>query len=257
MRPALVILLLSTLLACSTPAHKNASSADARTPLQLSLASQARTDADRQRDARDQPEEVLAVAGFKPGDHIADVFGGGGYYSEILSGLVGAHGQVDLINNPPYDAYAKKDLEPRLAGNRLKNVRYFNVPTTALEIKPQSLDGALIILSFHDLYAVDVEGGWPAIDAPQFLKQVYDGLKPGAVLLIVDHYATAGTGTSVASSLHRIDPAHATRLLSDAGFEFDGALELLRNPADDLSKNVFDAAIRGKTDRFVHQYRKR
>lgn len=257
MRLALAVLLIACLYACSNPGVKATATAATPTPLQRSLLSPTLSDADRERDQADQPEAVLAFAQFKPGDHIADVFGGGGYYSEILSGLVGSRGQVDLINNPPYDNYAKKDLEPRLAGNRLRNVRYFNVAPTALGIEPLSLDGALIILSFHDLYAVDAQGGWPAIDAKQFLKQIHDGLKPGAPLLIVDHYARAGTGTSVASSLHRIDPEHAKSLLSAAGFEFDGAIELLRNPQDDLSKSVFDPAIRGKTDRFVHRYRKR
>lgn len=254
MRPLVALTLFVVLSACATVSENTAQTP---TALQSSLLSSARTEADRTRDQRDQPGAILAFAGFKPGDHLADVFGGGGYYSEILSGLVGAKGQVDLINNPPYHNYAKKELEPRIANNRLSNVRYFNVPTTKLEIKPGSLDGALIILSFHDLYAVDAEGGWPAIDAPQFLKQIHDGLKPGAPLLIVDHYARPGTGTSVASSLHRIDPEQAKSLLGAAGFEFDGALERLRNPQDDLSKNVFDPAIRGKTDRFVHRYRRR
>ena len=31
---------------------------------------------------------------------------------------------------------------------------------------------------------------------------------------------------------------------------------MLRNPADDHSLNVFDAKIRGKTDRFVFKFRK-
>jgi predicted methyltransferase len=31
----------------------------------------------------------------------------------------------------------------------------------------------------------------------------------------------------------------------------------LRNPADSVSTLVFDPAVRGKTDRFVHLYRKR
>jgi predicted methyltransferase len=29
-----------------------------------------------------------------------------------------------------------------------------------------------------------------------------------------------------------------------------------RNPADDLGKLVFDPSVRGKTDRFVHLYRR-
>ena len=50
-----------------------------------SLANPSRSDADRERDTRDRPQDVLELAGFKKGMVIADVFGGGGYYSEILS----------------------------------------------------------------------------------------------------------------------------------------------------------------------------
>src|SRR4249919_1772927 len=67
------------------------------------LANPARSDADRERDGRDHPADVLALANFRPGMTIADIFGGGGYYSEIIAGIVGAKGQVRLINNPSYD----------------------------------------------------------------------------------------------------------------------------------------------------------
>ena len=44
--------------------------------------------------------------------------------------------------------------------------------------------------------------------------------------------------------------------LESAGFVFDGDSDVLRNPEDDHSKNVFDPEIRGKTDRFVMRFRK-
>ena len=53
------------------------------------LASPTRSAEDKERDARDKPAEVLALAGFERGDTVADVFAGGGYYSEILAGIVG------------------------------------------------------------------------------------------------------------------------------------------------------------------------
>jgi predicted methyltransferase len=31
---------------------------------------------------------------------------------------------------------------------------------------------------------------------------------------------------------------------------------VLRNPADDRKRNVFDAAIRGHTDQFIYKFRK-
>jgi len=41
-----------------------------------------------------------------------------------------------------------------------------------------------------------------------------------------------------------------------AGFVFDGDSGALRITADDHSKNVFDPAIRGKTDRFMMRFKK-
>jgi predicted methyltransferase len=220
------------------------------------LAAPGRTDADRERDARDHPAELLGLAGFGPGMTIADVFGGGGYYSEILSHLVGPGGKVLLVNNPPYDNYAKKGLEPRLAGNRLANVAYTVTPPDAMALGTATLDGALIVMSYHDLYVADPKEGWPAIDASQFLDQLCTALKPGANLLIVDHQARPGSGKADTQALHRIEDAFAIADFRSHCFELLLSTDLLRNPADDHSKNVFDPAIRGKTDRWVHVYRR-
>lgn len=220
------------------------------------LVAPSRSADDRARDARDRPEEVLGLAGFRRGDTIADIFGGGGYYSEVLSGIVGPDGQVLLVNNAPYDAYAKKGLEPRLAGGRLANVRYSIAPNEALGLGASALDGALIVMSYHDLYYVDPDNGWPAIDAGQFIDQIVAALKPGGRLLIIDHAAREGTGKADAQTLHRIEEAFAVRDFKAHGLQFIGSIETLRNRHDDRSVNVFDAAIKGKTDRFVHLYRK-
>lgn len=87
-----------------------AADTDGTNTIDAALANPARNQADRERDARDQPKALLEFAGFGQGMRIADIFGGGGYYSEILDRVVGADGKVLLINNPAYDAYARKDL---------------------------------------------------------------------------------------------------------------------------------------------------
>lgn len=224
--------------------------------LEAALANPARSQADRERDLRDHPAEVLRLADFRPGMKIADIFGGGGYYSEILSYVVGPTGEVRLINNPAYDGYSKKGREPRLADNRLPNVRYEVLPPAAMNLGTGALDGALIVMSYHDLYVADEKDNWPAIDASQFIDQIVTGLKPGGVLLIVDHHAKPGTGKADAQTLHRIDEQFAIADFKAHGLEYAGSLPLLRNAEDDHSLNVFDKAIRGKTDRFVHLYRK-
>lgn len=248
--PLLCAIAVSCLIGC---AHTNTPSNSA---LADALANPARSEVDRARDQRDQPQAVLAFAGFKPGDRIADIFGGGGYYSEILSAVVGDRGRVVLINNQAYHDYAKKDLEPRLASGRLKNVDYFIRPNDAMQLGTKALDGALIIMSYHDLYHADAAQGWPAIAADQFIDQIVNALKPGGALLIVDHAARDGSGNTDAQTIHRIDEAFAIADFKKHGLQFEGAIDVLRHPDDDRSKNVFDEAIRGKTDRFVHLYRK-
>lgn len=220
------------------------------------LAAPGRTDKDRERDARDQPAAVLAFAGFKPGMRVADVFGGGGYYSEILAHVVGPQGHVLLVNNPAYAKYAAEDLAARFKDGRLAAIERRVAPSEALGLGRASLDGALIVMSYHDLY-FEQKDAFPHIDAAQFLEQLHAALKPGAPLLIVDHAAVAGTGSSAAQTLHRIDEAFATRDLEAHGFRLAGHFDGLRNPADDRTKLVFDPAIRGHTDRFVHLYRNR
>ncbi len=220
------------------------------------IANPARSDSDRERDSRDKPEALLKLAGFKRGMMIADIFGGGGYYSEILSQVVGAKGQIRLINNPAYDRYAKKGLTPRLADNRLPNVRYEVSPPEAMKLGNKTLDGALIIMSYHDLYVVDPADGWPAIDASQFIDQIVTALKPGGKLLIVDHAARQGSGKTDTQKLHRIEEKFAIEDFKSHGLQFVGSLPDLKNSGDDHSLNVFDAAIKGKTDRFVHVYKK-
>jgi predicted methyltransferase len=51
-----------------------------------------RTPKDIQRDAIDHPAEVLRLAGIQPGMVVVDFFGAGGYYSELLSYVVGPGG---------------------------------------------------------------------------------------------------------------------------------------------------------------------
>lgn len=249
----LMPLLLSSFLILMTGCAS--SGMTSKSNLDDAIANPARSDADRERDLRDKPQQVLGLAGFKRNMVIADIFGGGGYYSEILSEVVGPQGKILLINNPQYDNYAKKGLATRLADNRLPNVKYEVTPPEAMNLGSNSLDGALIVMSYHDLYVADTD--WPAIDASQFIDQIVTALKPGAVLLIVDHAARENSGKADAPTLHRIDEKFAVQDFKSHGLEFAGSISDLRNTADDRTLNVFNAAIRGKTDRFVHVYKKK
>ncbi len=221
------------------------------------VASPDRSAKDRERDARDKPAELLAFAGLKPGMKVADVLGGGGYWSEILARAVGPSGSVTLVNNPGYFNFGKDDLKTRFGDGRLKEVKRRVFELSNMDLGRGQFDLITIYLSYHDIYWVDEEGyGWPKIDADRFLTQLHDALKPGGKLLIVDHAAVAGTGKSAAQDLHRIDEAFTKKDIAGHGFLLEKSWPNLRNSADDHTKGVFDEAIRGKTDRFTHLYRR-
>jgi predicted methyltransferase len=211
---------------------------------------------DRERDAREKPVEVLAFAGFAPGMRVADIFAGGGYYSELIADVVGPGGSVLMLNNSAYQNFARAELKERLEGRTLTNVKPMTVESCNLRLGVNDLDAALIVLSYHDLYYADDAGGWAAIESGQFLDQIHAALKPGGFFLIIDHAAKPGTGKSSAQELHRIDEEFAKLDIESHGFKLEKTYDGLRTAGDDPSKLVFDPAVRGKTDRFVHLYRR-
>jgi len=224
--------------------------------IEQALADNARPEKDRDVDAMRKPGEVLSFLDIEEGMAVLDVFGGGGFYTEIVSRIVGADGFVTLYNNGAWDKLVGKNVQTRLANNRLPNVDYLVELPFNLNMD-EEYDAALFILGMHDLYYEDKENGWRAIDVDTFLGNIYRALKPGAVLGIVDHNARAGSDPAVSGKeLHRIDPAIIKRDLEAAGFAFEGEADLLRNPADELTKLVFDPEIRRKTDRSVMKFRK-
>jgi predicted methyltransferase len=215
-----------------------------------------RSNEDLARDARDKTEQIIAFAGITPGMHVADLLAGGGYWSDWLRETVGSDGHVLLYNNPQYAKFAREDLAERVASGRLEGVEQRVAPIEAMALGEATFDRIVMVMALHDLYWVDESAGWPAIDHESALKQVVAALKPGGALLVIDHAAFAGSGTDAVNSLHRIDEAFVRRTLERHGLLFEAESTLLRNAADKRSKGVFDPKVKGKTDRFVHLYRK-
>lgn len=220
------------------------------------VAREARSDQDRDRDAGRKPADVLEFFGIEPGMHVLDMFSGGGYYSELLSYVVGAEGSVTAHSNEAYAQFVGDEASDRYAGNRLPNVSILMAENNELELPEARFDAVMLILSYHDIYFVNAQNGWPRIDGPKLLAELYKGMKPGAVLGVVDHFAAAGSPRETGGTLHRIDPAIVVEELQTAGFVLDAKSDVLRNMEDDYSLSMSDPSVRGKTDRFVMRFRK-
>jgi predicted methyltransferase len=209
------------------------------------LADPIRPEADRARDPDRKPAELVAFAGVRPGDRIAELAPGGGYFTRILSGVVGPEGRVYAMAGRPSPALQE------LAAARPNVVVTVAEPGTIPA--PEPVDMVWTTLNYHDFKNVkvgDVDG------AATINAAAYRALKPGGLYLVVDHDTAPGAGASQTSTLHRIEGALVRREVESAGFRLDGQSDLLRHPADDHMVKVQETGIRGKTDQFVLRFRK-
>jgi len=215
------------------------------------LASEDRAESDRARDEGRRPADVIEFLGIEQGMHVIDLIAAGGYYTEVLSLAVGDDGHV-VAQNPPgvlqmREGANEKAISARLADNRLANVSRLNKGLDALSPQDGPFDAAITALNFHDIY--NRQGAEATVGALQIISGL---LKPGAVFGIIDHVGEAGADNA---ALHRIEIAIVLETIEAAGLIVESDSDMLRNEVDDHSLQVFDAAVRGKTDRFLLKVR--
>ncbi len=211
--------------------------------------------ADTERDANRKPAETVEFTGVRPGDKIAELLPGGGYFTRILSKVVGSAGHVyALVPAPLPNAPAgTPDFAARVkvlaADPNYSNVSVVVEPFSQLKT-PVPVDLVWTSQNYHDLH------NFPGLDLVVFNQMVFEALKPGGIYLILDHATAEGAGASETSTLHRIDPETVKKEVLAAGFAFVGSSNLLRRPADTHTLKVFDPSIRGQTDQFILKFRK-
>jgi predicted methyltransferase len=272
MRRLLLLATALALAACGSKSHEEAKAPEAAPPEPAAAAAPAPTadaaaidaavaNAERSKEDKDQdvwrrPAEVLTFMELRPGLHALDYFAAAGYYTELMSRVVGADGKVIAYNNDEYRKFSGDGPTKRYGNNRLPNVVEVTQPVDSVKLDPASIDAVLFMQSYHDLYWRPKDGSWPATDASKALAQLVPALKPGAVVVVVDHVANAGEPTATVTAMHRIDPAVLKRDFEAAGLKFDSESQAFANPADDHSKEVFDKSIRHKTDQVMYKFRK-
>lgn len=216
------------------------------------LADAKRPEADRARDAARKPGELLAFAQIRTGQRIGDFVMGGGYFTRILAQAVGPGGAVEAFQPDEFIAFRKQygTDQAAVAGTH-PNVVAINGSIAAPRFTAP-LDAIVTVQNFHDMYLKP----FPAGTGARGSAALFAALKPGGVLVVVDHAAAPGSGTTMADSLHRIDRQAVIDALTTAGFKLEAENQLYAVPADPRSANVFDPAIRGKTDQFALRFRK-
>jgi len=199
--------------------------------------------------------ELIRFAGADAGTTVIDVWPGNGDWTRLFSDIVGPEGRVYGFV-PAELAHFKSDPVGRMRALAKEpgreNVEVISADLVALPETSQPLDVVWLHLFYHDLHTalLQTRGATPG----RFNRAVYERLKAGGLYVIVDHAAAAGTGTSHAESLHRIEPAAVREEVETAGFVLDAESTVLANRNDPRSVKVFDPSIKGQTDRFAYRF---
>ncbi len=205
------------------------------------VASPIRTDEDRGADARRKPLEFLQFTNVRPGMRVLDIAAGGGYTTQLLALAVGSNGTVWAQGTKSRTA-----LDERLANHPQANIvpviRPFEDPIPDGVLK---LDLITIIMNYHDI-------AYMPVDRAKMNRRLFNALKSGGHLVVLDHSAKEGSGISAAKSLHRIDEKVVMDEFQQAGFKLEQEDDFLKNPADPRDQAFFDMKI--QTDKFALRF---
>jgi predicted methyltransferase len=218
---------------------------------------------DIERDQRSKPASIIPLLNLESSDYVVDIFGSGGYYSELLASVVGEDGEVFLHNNAGFEAWGINGLTDRFSNRNPGNIIRHTREGLELDLKEESIDGALIVMAIHDMYVIPkryngveyVQVGEMA-NAQYLLQQVYFSLKPGGRFVVIDHAGDESSDNETVSELHRIIESFVRKEIEKQGFQFLSSTDSLRNSEDDRSMIVFDLDVQGRTDRFVLTFEK-
>lgn len=212
------------------------------------LASASRSAEDKKSDEHRHPRELLEFSQIKTGDTVIDIIPGKGYFTRLFIQIVGPKGHVI--------AYVPKEIENasfkpvEFANKAVEGAKNAQAKVTLLSEAPaENVDAIWISQNYHDLHIKS----FIKADLTAYNKVLFKMLKPGGHLIIVDHVAQSGATEADVEKLHRIDPQTVRKEIEAAGFVFEAESKTLERK-EDHKLNVFDPAIRGKTDQFAFRF---
>ncbi len=200
--------------------------------LDLILAGDQRSQAERARDVYRHPKETLLFFGIRPDMRVVEVWPGSGWYTEVIAPLVHQRGKYYAALEPadPQSLFvtrAQQAFRDKLAsrpdlygGSEITTLG----PGSGDIAPPGSADLVLTFRNLHDWMAED----W----APQALSSMYRALKPGGVLGVVDHRGKPGLPQDPRAKTGYVSEDYAIRTIEAAGFQLAARSEINANPKD-------------------------
>jgi len=235
-------------LAVATAVPSQAAAPSTNAIIAKAVADPARPADARKADELRLPAQTLAFSGVRRGMTVGEFYPGGGYFTQMLSDVVGPSGHVYGLENQGWKGAVEANNK-LLADGHWKNVSMDARPFGMVAF-PKPLDLAWVTQNYHDLKIAD----YGKVDTVAFDRAVFKALKPGGIFFVLDHQGAPGLTQEQIAKLHRINRDTVVKEVTSAGFKLAAEGNFLRRPGDDHSLSIFDKAIQGHTDQYALKF---
>lgn len=239
-RNSLLLLPVLSILACgqpSTPEDKAVENDGSRTqaeqPFQAVLEGSWRRPADIDRDQYRHPAETLEFLGMEPWMTVVEIWPGGGWYTDIIAPYLangGGHYVAAGFDPQSGSEYVQKriaEFEDRYVSHP---ETYGKITVSALSADTQSLAppaSADMVLTFRNIHNW-MNGAY----AEKVFAEMYEVLRPGGVLGVVEHRATNATPQDPKAASGYVRQDYVIAMAEKAGFVLEASSEINANGAD-------------------------
>ncbi len=151
-------------------------------------------------------QAIAQAAGIEPGNRVADVGAGTGFYSKLFAGIVGSQGWVFAVDISPKFA---EHIVHQAEESGIDNLTVVLAPQKSISLPPDSVDVIFVCDTYHHFeYPVAT------------LASMRRALRAGGTLVIVDFQRIPGKSSEWIMSHVRGGKSDFRREIEQAGFVF-------------------------------------
>jgi predicted methyltransferase len=170
-----------------------------------------------EREAEEKPDEVIAAMELKPGDDVADIGVGTGYFARRIAKKVGPEGIVYGVDVQPEMLDLLKGYS---AKEGLENVKPILGGDNTTNLPDAGVDWVLLVDTYHEFQ-----------NAPAMLADIRRALREGGKVALVEYRLLGDTAKHIREE-HRMSVKQVLAEWHPAGFELIDLLDFL--PAQHL-----------------------
>ena len=158
----------------------------------------------RTRERQERTDLLVENLQLEPGNNVADIGAGSGYFSLLMARQVGPTGSVYAVDIQPEMLAI---IESKSAGAGLKNIQRILASEDNPNLNPESIDLALFVDAYHEFK-------WPR----EVMSAIHTALVPDGKIVLIEYREE--DPTVAIQPLHKMSAKQARKELEHIGFKF-------------------------------------